>query len=362
MRRFVLPAVLLAAALAGLVPVGCTGDGAQQSGGKRVIFLTNGTSPFWDAARAGMMDADKEFNLKDADLRPVFESNDGTDKGQIDKLRQYGSQSDVAGIAISVNTAGNVAIVEELRNLQKKGVKVVAVDSDVDRKLHRDARFAFIGTDNLVGGRELGKCLKGLLPDGGKYVTFVGITGAQNAVERVGGTAEGAGDKFKSLDNMGDNNDRTKARENVRNALNNHPDVNALVGIWSYNAPAIVDVVREKNVRDKVKVVVFDAEPVTIEETGKGMIDAMVVQNPYEMGRQSTRLLKALVKDDKATINEMLPDHDKKPDGDLLDTGLKVVVPDEGSPLKAEMFDKKTTFLKLTPFRDWLKKYNLTQS
>jgi ribose transport system substrate-binding protein len=111
-------------------------------------------------------------------------------------------------------------------------------------------------------------------------------------------------------------------------------------------------------------VVVFDAEPATIEETGKGMIDAMVVQNPYEMGRQSTRLLKALVKDDKATIQEMLPDRGKpdRPDGDLFDTGLKVVVPDEGSPLKAELFDKKTTFLKLSPFRDWLKKNNLTQS
>ncbi len=362
MRRFVFSAALLTAALLPLLPAGCSGSGNQQAGGeKRVIFLTNGTSPFWDAARAGMMDADKEFNLKEAGLRPVFETNDGTDRGQIDKLRQYGSQSDIAAIAISVNTAGNVAIVEEMRNLQSKGVKIVTTDSDVDRNQHRDARFAFIGTDNLVGGRELGKCLKGLLPNGGKYVTFVGITGAQNAVERVTGVAEGAGDKIKSLDNMGDNNDRTRARENVRNALNNHPDLSALVGIWSYNAPAIVDVVREKNVRDKVKVVVFDAEPVTIEETGKGMIDAMVVQNPYEMGRQSTRLLKALVKDDKATINEIVPNYGK-PSGDLYDTGLKVVVPDEGSPLKPEMFDKKTTFLKLSPFRDWLKKYNLTQS
>ena len=362
MRRLVLSTALLAA-LAGLGALGCSGNGSQQAGGgKRVIFLTNGTSPFWDAARAGMNDADKEFKLKEAGLRPVFETNDGTDRGQIDKLRQFGSQGDIAGIAISVNTAGNVAIVEEMRSLQNKGIKVVTVDSDVDRGQHRDARFAFIGTDNLVGGRELGKCLKGLLPGGGKYVTFVGITGAQNAVERVTGVAEGAGDKIKSLDNMGDTNDRTRARENVRNALNNHPDLSALVGIWSYNAPAIVDVVREKNVRDKVKVVVFDAEPATIEETGKGMVDVMVVQNPYEMGKQSTRLLKALVTDDKKTVEEMLPDHGTKPEGDLYDTGLKVVVPDEGSPLKAEMFDKKTNFLKLSPFRDWLKKYNLTQS
>src|SRR5438128_2076804 len=80
----------------------------------------------------------------------------------------------------------------------------------------------------------------------GEYVTFVGMTGAQNAKERVGGFADGAGSKFKALDNMGDETDRTKARDNVRNAIRNHDNLNVLVGIWSYNAPAIVDVVKEK--------------------------------------------------------------------------------------------------------------------
>src|SRR5438876_7156485 len=90
----------------------------------------------------------------------------------------------------------------------------------------------------------------------------------------------------------------------------NHPDLKVLVGIWSYNAPAIVDVVREKGVRDRVKVVVFDAEPVAIEELGKGMIDAMVVQNPYEMGYQGVRLMKALVEKDDTTVKDILPKKD----------------------------------------------------
>src|SRR5262249_12404833 len=164
-----------------------------------------------------------------------------------------------------------------------------------------------------------------------------------------------------SKDNMGDETDRTKARENVRNAIKNHPKLNSLVGIWSYNAAAIVDVVEEKEARDRFTVVVFDAEPDAIKQMGEGMIDAMVVQNPYQMGYQGVRLLKAKVdKDDKA-VKEVLPDLGK-PDGDIYDTGLKVVVPDKGSPLKAEMFDKRTQFLKLSEFRDWLKKYNLTGS
>jgi len=351
---------LVCVALSALaVAVGCTGGGGDK--GKRIILLTNGNSPFWDACRVGLENADSKLELSKAGLRAVVEVNDGTDRGQIDKLRQFGTQTDIVAVGLSVNTAGNVAIVEEMRKLKEKGIHVVTIDSDVDRDKHRDARFAFVGTDNLAGGRELGKCAKGLRPDGGEYVTFVGIPGAQNALERVGGFAEGAGDKFKSKGNMGDETDRTRARENVRNAIGNHPNLNTLVGIWSYNAPAIVDVVREKDVRDKFKVVVFDAEPAAIEEMGKGMIDVMVVQNPYEMGYQGVRLMKALVEKDDKTIKEILPRHGEK-DGDLYDTGLKVVVPDEGSPLKAEMFAKKTQFLKLGEFRDWLKKYNLTGS
>lgn len=39
------------------------------------------------------------------------------------------------------------------------------------------------------------------------------------------------------------------------------------------------------------------------------MVDVMVVQNPYQMGYQGVRLLKALVQNDEKTIKEMLPNH-----------------------------------------------------
>ena len=334
-----------------------TGD----AGEKRIIIVTNGDSPFWTAARVGLQEAEKDLNLAKSGLRASLEINNSTPQGQIDLLRQYASQSDIVGIGISPVVADNVAVVEEMRNLRKKGVHLITVDSDVDRARFRDARYAFIGTDNLAGGRELGKCALGLRPDGGEYVTFVGHTGAQNAMDRVEGVREGAGPKFTALDNMGDQTDPTRARDNVRNAILNHPKLTTLVGIWSYNAPAIVDVVKEKQVRKNYQVVVFDAEPLAIQQMGDGYIDAMVVQNPYQMGYQGVRLLKALYEKDDSTVKEILPS-DGKPEGDIYDTGIKVVVPDSGSPLKADMFDKKTQFLKLSEFREWLKKYNLTGS
>lgn len=347
-----------------------TGDGGQtapvssdpvEMSYKRIVVLMNGNSPFWDALGVGIKEAEKELDLASAGLKATLETNDATPQGQIDKLRQFANQADVVAVGISAVDAANPAVIDEMKRLRAKGVHVLTIDSDVDRSLFPDARFAFIGSNNPAAGKELGIAAKGLRPDGGAYVTFVGRTSAQNAIERIGGFGEGAGEKFKALDSMSDLNDRTKAQQNVRDAVANHPDLNTLVGIWSYNAPAIVDVVEEKKIRDKMTVVVFDAEPGAIAKMADGQIDAMIVQNPFQMGYQGVRLMKALLTGDDDTVKELFPNHGQ-PDGDLYDTGLKIVVPDEKSPLSAEMFGAKTEFLTLEKFRDWLKKYDLQGS
>jgi ribose transport system substrate-binding protein len=330
--------------------------GSATSGEGRYVILMNGNSPFWDAVRAGMDKA-----ATDLGVNAVLETNNATPAGQIEKLRQFGSQSDIIAVGISATDAANVAIADELRKLRDKGVIVLTIDSDIDPVKFGDCRAAFIGTNNVLGGQELGVAAKHLRPDGGAFVQFVGRTGAQNSIERMDGFVTGAGDKFRQLDRMGDENDRTRAKENVRNAIRNHPDLNTLVGIWSYNAPAIADVVRELDKRSAMTIVAFDAEPNAIEQMGSGFIDAMIVQNPFEMGYQGIRLMQALHTDDRATVAEMLPNLGQ-PGGDIYDTGLKVVVPDAGSPLKPEHFDPSTEFLQLSEFKAWLAKYRLTGS
>ncbi|MBI3839387.1 MAG: substrate-binding domain-containing protein [Planctomycetia bacterium] len=343
-------------------------DNVAAGTGKRVILLTNGADPFWNAMRAGMQAAEKDFDLNAAGLRTVMDVNDGTPKGQVDHLRQYANQTDIAAVAVSVTDSANGAIAKAMRDCQRSGIKVITIDSDVDRKTNRDARFAYLGTDNVLGGQELGKAAAGIRPQGGKYATFVGLKGAANAIERISGFAQGAGPKFVQAENLGDDMDLSVALKNVKDALDRNPDLDMLVGIWAYNAHAIVDVVKQRGVRDKTNIVVFDASPKAIGHMTEGNIDAMVVQNPYDMGYWGTRLMKALVQNDQATIHDMLPAYDPRMhaftdrEGDLLVTGLRVVYPDAGSPLKKEVFAPTTEFLSLSDFKKWLSSHNLTGS
>ena len=347
---------------------------ADADGGKplkQIVLLINDPSSYWETGRAGMNAAEKDLKLAAAGLQAVFKANDGTTKGQLDILRQLSTQSDVVGVAISALKADNLAVVEELRNLRSRGVHVVCFDADVDRAKYRDAREFYIGTDNIQGGRVLGLAAKRLLEsrkiDHGGYVQFVGYVGSQNAMERMDGFKETIGPAFTEVERKEDNGDRSKARDSVRTALINHPDLVDLVGIWSYNAPAICDVVQHDyaDKRSQLAITTFDAEPGAIKGMSRGMIDVMVVQDPFDMGYQATRVLKALYENDQNVVKELFPNAGK-PNGDLHDTGLKVVVPDDGSPLTAEVFKAKfgdgVQFMTLATFKEWLKKYGLTGS
>ncbi len=366
------------ALLAMLSLVGCQGDVAQpnannspvkpstSSGAKRIVFLINMPDPFWDACRAGFLEGAEHWKLADAGLTATFESNDGTPQGQIDKLRQFASQPDIVGVAISVIQADNEAIVEELKNLKAKGVHVITVDNDVNRERFREVRSYYIGTNNHEAGQALGAATKTILEarkvDKGSYVHFVGDTGADNARHRMDGVKEGLGEKYTDRDRMADAGAISRSQENVRNALTNHNDLVALVGIYAFNGPAISVVVKERKVREKVAVVTFDAAEGSIEAMAEGNLDAMCVQNPFDMGFQAVRLLKAMHEKDKAVTKEMYPNFGQT-DGDVYTTGLRIVAPDQGSPLKLEQFDPKSVeFMTLTQLREWLKKYKLKSS
>jgi ribose transport system substrate-binding protein len=375
-HRVVRAAVLLSIALAVITLPACTdqkrpaaapgGSGTPAAGVKRLIFITNGDDPFWDALLSGLKEGEKRFGCAAAGLSVSRDVNNASAEGQIERLRQYATQNDVAGIAISVIQADNQSIVDEMKKLQAKGVKVITVDGDVNRTTFRDARPYYIGTDNLVGGRMLGTAARALLEARGLkeagYVQFAGFTDNDNARSRMNGVKEAIGPGFTERDRMADEMDLPRARDNVRNATQNHKDLAALVGIWAYNAPAIADVVTASGTRDKYVVATFDAADLAIGHMEKGNIDCMVVQNPFEMGVQTVRLLKAMIEEDGEVVRDMFP-RAGSPDGDIYTTGLRVVVPAASSPVTKELFDPKIVeFMTLPEFKAWLAKYNLTSS
>ena len=75
-----------------------------------------------------------------------------------------------------------------------------------------------------------------------------------------------------------------------------------LVGLWSYNGPAIVNAVRDAGKGGQVKIVAFDEEDETLAGIKDGAIYATVVQQPYEFGYQAIKMMAQVLGGDRSQV------------------------------------------------------------
>lgn len=264
----------------------------SSGGNAKIAFVTNNASDFWTIAKKGVEKADQELNNVSVEFRMPAEGTAAEQRRIIDDLLATG----VKGIAISPVDPKNET--EMINEVSKKAL-VVTQDSDAPES----DRICYVGTDNRAAGRQAGELIKEALPSGGKIMVFVGTLDAQNAKDRYEGIKEALkGSKVQIIDVRTDETDRGRAKSNVSDTLVKYPDVACLVGLWSYNGPAILNAVREAGKINKVKIVCFDEEDETLGGIEEGAIYATVVQQPYEFGYQSVQILADAIGGDKKDI------------------------------------------------------------
>jgi ribose transport system substrate-binding protein len=274
---------------------GNTGGGAGQGGAtKRLAFVTNNASDFWTIARKGTEKADAELADVVVEFRIPAEGTAADQKRIIDDLLAKG----IDGIAISPVDPDNQT---QLINDVARQTLVFTQDSDAPAS----QRACYVGTDNVAAGRQAGELIKEALPQGGKIMIFVGKLDARNAAERLQGIKEAiAGSNVEIIDTRTDDTDRVRAKSNVSTTLVRHADVAALVGLWSYNGPAIVNAVRDAGKTGQVKIIAFDEEDETLAGIKDGSIYGTVVQQPYEFGYQAIKLMAQSLGGDRSGIPE----------------------------------------------------------
>jgi ribose transport system substrate-binding protein len=267
------------------------GQAKPAAGPIKVAFVTNNASDFWKIAQAGTKKATKELGCEVVFRIP----SSGTAQEQqtiVQDLITVG----VSGIAISPKDPANQTA---MLNRAAAAVNLVTQDSDAPES----NRACYIGTDNYQAGVAAGELIKKTLPNGGKIMLFVGTLDAQNARDRKKGIEDTLkGTNIEILDTRTDETDRVKAKANAQDALVTHPDLACLVGLWSYNGPSILGGVRDSGKLGQVKIVCFDEEEETLQGVKNGYISGTIVQQPFEFGYQSVKLLAALAKSDRSAI------------------------------------------------------------
>lgn len=300
----------------------------KPEGKLKIQLITNGISPFWDAMGKGVDEMMAELGC---DAR--WQAPDRPDNNAQKLVFENALAANVDGIAVSPIQADAFAPVIDAAI--DKGVPVITFDSDSEKS----KRLAYIGTNNFEAGKRAGEAAIKLFPRGGKLVAFVGNMSAQNARDRYQGFLTAVkGYNIEMLQApFEDDKDIGRARRNVADAITKYgTKINGFLGLYSYNGPAIVDEVLKAGLRGKVKIICFDGEPKTLKNLEAGLVDATVVQKPYQFGRLATKLLYLINrKGFPAAMKEMKQEVDSlgmKMEGNIIDTGVDVITPANAAP------------------------------
>jgi ribose transport system substrate-binding protein len=266
--------------------------GAQAEDKKQLVFVVNGASDFWKLAEAGVRKAQKELPNYDLEFKYPEQAAAAVQQRLMNDLVAAGVS------AIMVSAVDPKSSTDALNEIGKQ-VPLFTTDSDAPAT----NRIAYIGSSNTDAGKQAGQIALKALPNGGKCIGFVGLPGADNARERIEGMKSViAGSKVELIDVRGDDIDQTRAKRNVEDALAANPDINCMVGFYSYNPPRIYEVLKEAGKLGQITVIAFDEDPITLGGVREGSIAGTVVQQPFEWGYQGMKLMAKYLEGDKSVV------------------------------------------------------------
>ncbi|MDX1382840.1 MAG: substrate-binding domain-containing protein [Thermoanaerobaculia bacterium] len=314
------------AILVALVTACGGGDGGVEER-PRVAYVTNGVASFWVIAEAGAKAAGAAVAVDVDVLMPA--------EGIADPKRvciyggSYGGYAVLAGLAftpdlyacgidgIAVSPIDPANQTDLLDRIAQR-THLITQDSDAPAS----DRLLYIGMDNYDAGRLCGRLVEEAIPEGGTVYLFIGRLEQDNARRRrqgvidelldrdhdperfdpPGAVLEGA--RYTILGTATDQFDRAKAKANVEDAVSRHGDIDAMVGLFAYNPPLILEALAQAGKLGDVAVIGFDEADETLQGIVDGTVYGTVVQNPWEYGYRSVVVLSGLVRDDPALVPE----------------------------------------------------------
>ncbi len=245
---------------------------------RRIAVIPKGTSSvFWESVHAGAEKAGKEFGYEISWNGPELES---------DRERQIQIVEDfialkVAGIVLAPN--GSNALVPKVEEMFARNIPCVIIDSEIDT----DKYVSFAATNNYQGGviaaRRMGKILDGK----GKVIVVKFMPGSGSTTNRENGFIDTIEKEFTGIEIV----DTKYGMATVETALQAAEDLltkhTELDGLYACNAGTSVgsaQALQSQGRTDSIKMVGFDAEETLIDKLKSGVIDSLVVQDPYKMG------------------------------------------------------------------------------
>jgi ribose transport system substrate-binding protein len=268
-----------AAPAGGEEPTSAPAEGATGEALDIAVVVKAVTSDYWKLVGTGVDAAmQSDPNIKATFLGP----NEETDiEGQI-RIIEAQISAQVDALAVAPSQADQLQ--PTLQKAVDAGIPVVLIDTDIATF---DAKSAFVGTDNKLGGQLAGEFIAGQLAAGDEVAIIRGAAGDPvHNVREEGATEalEAAGLVVVAVQPA--DSDRAKGQSVGENLITANPNLKA---IYATNDEMAIGAANAAQTAGKTLVIVgFDASPDGLQSIQDGLLSASIAQFPTKIGELGT--------------------------------------------------------------------------
>jgi ribose transport system substrate-binding protein len=196
--------------------------------------------------------------------------------------------------AILIAPTDTKAMYAPIKQAADAGIKIVLVDTTLEQA---DMAVSQIASDNEGGGRDAAKALAEQIGGSGK----VFVNNVKPGISTTDARAKGFEEEAKSLGleyvGLEYNQDQPdKAAAIVKAQLAKNPDLKGIFATNLFGAEGSAAGLREAGKKDTVKIVGFDAGPKQVADLKEGLLQALVAQQPADIGAQGVQQAVAALK------------------------------------------------------------------
>jgi len=272
------------------------------------LIVKSVNSEFWQSMLAGGEQFDKEN--EGVNVTPYGPDSETDIEGAITILENVVTSEPDAIVIASQSGEGAIAAVDDAMS---KGIPVITTDTIIPTDV-----VSHLATDNLAGGKTAADAMVEALDANG--IEKSGTIIIMHVVVCDTDTLRGEGFDERMSEIAPDINivhsrytddEVAQAMTCTEESITAYDDLIGIFGIDYNIGEGIALAIEQAGLQDEIMVVAFDDSEAEIEALKKGVIKALIVQDPYNMGYEGCTLVV------KALNGEEVPE--------FVDTGVKVV-------------------------------------
>lgn len=252
---------------------------------KVIAVIPKGTaSMWWEVVHSGANKAGQELGYSISWVGPEQE----TDREKQIQVVDDALVMKVMAIVLGPND--KKALVRPVHKIKEAGIPCVIIDSAVDA--NSNDYVSFVATDNFLGGSDAARCLGKALNGQGNVILIKFVQNSASTDARADGFKKTLANEFpniKIVDEQYTLGTPEDARQKTGDMLVRNQNVSGLFAVNQPSSVGAYKALQAQGSTGKIKMVGFDSDPILIEGIEEGGVEALVVQNPFEIGYQGVK-------------------------------------------------------------------------